>query len=296
MQHTTLSLRHGLLALAVVAVWGTNFVVIRLGLDQFPPFLFAGLRFSLAALPGVFFLPRPAVPWRNLAAYGVVIGSGQFGLLFLAMNGHISPGLASLVIQVQVFFTIFISMARTGERLQAFQIVSFLLAIAGIVVIASHVNGHTTPLGLGLVLLAAACWASGNIIAREGAPRNFLAYVVWGSLFSAPPLLAMSLIVDGPTAIAHALSHATPSAWVAVIWQSLGNSWFGYASWAFLLARYPSAIISPMALLVPVFGMAASVVWLGEPMPAWKLSAAALVIIGLAVSVFYPRLRLLRVA
>ncbi|MDE8349850.1 MAG: EamA family transporter [Acidocella sp.] len=296
MQHTTLSLRHGLLALAVVAVWGSNFVVIRLGLDQFPPFLFAGLRFSLAALPGVFFLPRPAVSWRNLAAYGILIGSGQFGLLFLAMDGHISPGLASLVIQVQVFFTIFLSMARNGERLQGFQIASCLLAIAGIVVIASHVNGHTTPLGLVLVLLAAACWASGNIVAREGGARNFLAYVVWGGLFSAPPLLAMSLIVDGPTAIGHALSHATPLAWVAVVWQSLGNSWFGYASWAFLLARYPSAIISPMALLVPVFGMAASVVWLGEPMPAWKLSAAALVIIGLAISVFYPRLRLLRVA
>ncbi len=296
MQHTTLSLRHGLLALAVVAVWGSNFVVIRLGLDQFPPFLFAGLRFSLAALPGVFFLPRPAVSWRNLAAYGILIGSGQFGLLFLAMDGHISPGLASLVIQVQVFFTIFLSMARTGERLQVFQIVSSLLAIAGIVVIAAHVNGHTTPLGLALVLLAAACWASGNIVAREGGPKNFLAYVVWGSLFSAPPLLAMSLIVDGPTAIAHALSHATPLAWVAVVWQSLGNSWFGYASWAFLLARYPSATISPMALLVPVFGMAASVAWLGAPMPGWKLSAAALVIIGLAVRVFYPRLRLLRVA
>ncbi|OYV36866.1 MAG: EamA family transporter [Acidocella sp. 20-61-6] len=244
----------------------------------------------------MFFLPRPAVSWRNLAAYGILIGSGQFGLLFLAMDGHISPGLASLVIQVQVFFTIFLSMARNGERLQAFQIVSCLLAISGIVVIAAHVNGHTTPLGLALVLLAAACWASGNIVAREGGPKNFLAYVVWGSLFSAPPLLAMSLIVDGPTTIVHALSHATPAAWVAVVWQSLGNSWFGYASWAFLLARYPSAIISPMALLVPVFGMAASVVWLGEPMPGWKLSAAALVIIGLAVSVFYPRLRLLRIA
>ncbi|HQT64278.1 MAG TPA: EamA family transporter [Acidocella sp.] len=296
MQNTSLSLRHGLLALAVMAVWGSNFVIIRLGLDQFPPFLFAGLRFSLAALPGVFFLPRPAVPWRNLAAYGVLIGSGQFGLLFLAMNGHISPGLASLVIQVQVFFTIFISMARSGERLQPFQIVSSLLAVSGIVVIAAHVNGHTTPLGLGLVLLAAACWASGNIVAREGAPQNFLAYVVWGSLFSAPPLLALSLLIDGPTAIAQAVTHATLGAWVAVVWQSLGNSWFGYASWAFLLARYPSATISPMALLVPVFGMAASVFWLGEPMPGWKLAAAALVIFGLAVSVFYPRLRPLRPA
>ncbi|WP_298223170.1 EamA family transporter [Acidocella sp.] len=290
MQHTTLSLRHGLLALAVMAVWGSNFVVIRLGLDQFPPFLFAGLRFTFAALPGILLLPRPNVTWLNLAAYGLLIGAGQFGLLFLAMDGHISPGLASLVIQVQVFFTIFFSMARSGERLRGFQIAACLLAVAGIAVIAAHVNGHTTPFGLALVVLAAACWATGNIVAREGQPDNFLAYVVWGSLFSAPPLLVLSLVVDGPGAIGHALSHATLGGWVALAWQSLGNSWFGYASWGFLLARYPSATITPMALLVPVFGMGTAVLWLGEPMPAWKLAAAILVILGLAVSVFYPRL------
>jgi O-acetylserine/cysteine efflux transporter len=273
-----------------MAVWGSNFVIIRLGLNQFPPFLFAGLRFALAALPGVFLLPRPDVSWGNLAGYGLLIGAGQFGLLFLAMDGHISPGLASLVIQVQVFFTIFLSMARGCERLRGYQVAACLLAVAGIGVIALHVNGRTTPLGLALVVLAAACWASGNIIAREGRPRNFLAYVVWGSLFSAPPLLAMSLLVDGPAAIGRALGHATAGGWVAVVWQSLGNSWFGYASWGFLLSRYPSATISPMALLVPVFGMAAAVLWLGEPMPLWQLAAAALVILGLAVSVFYPRL------
>ncbi len=290
MQHTTLSLRHGLLALAITAVWGSNFVVIRLGLDQFPPFLFAGLRFTIAALPGILFLPRPNVSWLNLAAYGVLIGAGQFGLLFLAMDGHISPGLASLVIQVQVFFTIFLSMARSGEMVRGFQVAACLLAVAGIGVIAAHVNGHTTPLGLALVVLAAACWAVGNIVAREGRPDNFLAYVVWGSLFSAPPLLAMSLLVEGPAAIGQAIGHATLWGWAAVVWQSLGNSWFGYASWGFLLARYPSATVSPWALLVPVFGMGTAVLWLSEPMPAWKLAAAMLVVLGLAVSVFYPRL------
>lgn len=296
MQNESLSVQHALLALAVVAVWGTNFVVMRIGLDQFPPFLFAGLRFSLAALPGVFFLRRPAVSWGNLAAYGLLIGAGQFGLLFFALNGHISPGLASLVIQMQVFFTIFISMVRSGERLRAFQIVACLLAVAGIVVIACHVNGSTTPLGLTLIVLAACCWASGNIIAREGGAHNFLAYVVWGSLFSAPPLLVLSLIVDGPVTIIHVLRQATAWGWAEVVWQSLANSWFGYASWAFLLARYPSATVSPMALLVPVFGMGASVIFLGEPLPAWKLVAAVLVIMGLAISVLYPRFARLRPA
>lgn len=283
-----LSPRHALLALAVVAVWGTNFVVIRLALDQFPPFLLAGLRFTLAAVPGVFFLPRPRVKWSNLAAYGLLIGAGQFGLLFFAMDGRISPGLASLVIQTQVFFTIFLSMARIGERLRVFQIVACLLAVAGIGVIMRHVSGGTTLFGLLLVLLAASSWAIGNIVARESGARNALAYVVWSSLFAAPPLLLVALLREGPAAILHSVTYATPAGWLAVVWQSVGNSWFGYGSWAFLLARYPSATVSPMALLVPVFGMAASVFWLGEPMPAWKLGAAGLVFAGLAISVFYP--------
>ena len=84
--NSPLPLRHFFLALAVVAVWGTNFVVIKLALGQLPPLLFGALRFAFALLPAVFFLRRPAVPWANLAGYGLLIGAGQFGLLYLAMN------------------------------------------------------------------------------------------------------------------------------------------------------------------------------------------------------------------
>ena len=129
---TSLSLKHFLLALAVVAVWGTNFVVIKLALGHMPPLLFATLRFAVVLLPAVFFVPRPAVGWGNLAAYGLLIGVGQFGLLFVAMNGHISPGLASLVIQVQVFFTIGLAMMMAGESLQRVQWVALALGAAGL--------------------------------------------------------------------------------------------------------------------------------------------------------------------
>jgi O-acetylserine/cysteine efflux transporter len=115
--------------------------------------------------------------------------------------------------------------------------------------------------------------------------------VVWASLFSAPPLFALSLAFEGWPAIAHGLTHATPMAWGAVLWQSVGNTMFGYASWGWLLSRHPAATITPMALLVPVFGMAASAWWLAEPLPAWKLAAAALVMAGLALNVLWPVLR-----
>ena len=143
-----LPLRHFLLALAVVAVWGTNFVVIKLALGHLPPLLFAALRFTLALFPALFFLPRPTVGWRNLALYGVLIGVGQFGLLYLAIHGHISPGIASLVVQTQVFFTIGLSMRMSGERVQLFQWAALALATAGIANIAMHTDGTTTVLGL----------------------------------------------------------------------------------------------------------------------------------------------------
>jgi len=159
---TSLSFRDLLLALAVVFVWGTNFVVIRLGLNALPPLLFASLRFTFVLLPMVFFLPRPKVPFANLILYGLAIGLGQFGLLFIAMNGLISPGLASLVVQMQVFFTIGLSMLRTGERLKPFQLAAFALAIAGMAVIVAHNGRGATVAGVLLTVGAAAGWSIAN--------------------------------------------------------------------------------------------------------------------------------------
>lgn len=291
MIQTSLPLRHALLALAVVAVWGTNFVVIRIGLDHLPPLLFATLRFTFALAPAVLFIKRPDVPWRDLAAYGVLIGAGQFGLLYIAMNGHISPGLASLVVQSQAFFTVALAMGLSGERVKPFQIAALTLAAAGIGLILWRTDGSATPLGLGLVLLAGLSWAGGNIVSRRSPNANMLGFVVWASLFSIPPLAVMSLVFEGWPAIRQGLAAADATTWAAVIWQSVGNTLFGYAVWGWLLSRHPAATIAPMSLLVPVFGMAASAVFLGEALPAWKLAAAALVIAGLAVNTFWPGVR-----
>lgn len=291
MPAATLPIRDICLALAVVAVWGSNFVVIRIGLEHLPPLLFAALRFFLAAVPGIFLVARPPVSWRNLAAYGLLIGSGQFGLLFIALRGHISPGLASLVIQLQVFFTIGLSMIFTGERVQPFQWAALALAVTGIGVIALHTDATTTPLGLGLVVLASMGWAGGNIAAKRGGAPAMLPYVIWASLISAPPLLALSFLVEGWDAIRAGIAHATAATWGTLVWQSVGNTLFGYAVWGWLLSRHPAAVIVPMALLVPVFGMGASALWLGEPLPAWKLGAAALVLSGLALGILYPQWR-----
>jgi O-acetylserine/cysteine efflux transporter len=284
-----LSLTHFLLALVVVAIWGTNFVVIRFGLDEFPPLLFAALRFSLAFLPAALLLPRPKVPLSYLAAYGLFIGVGQFGLIYIALDGLISPGLGSLVIQTQVFFTIGLTLWLHGQTVRPYQLAGLVLASAGIVVILAHTSPDATALGVAIFLLAALGWSGGNVVALKTPGVNMLAYVVWSSAFAVPPLFLMAWWLEGLPAMGHAVAAADLTGWVSLLWQTVGNTLFGYAVWAWLMARYPAATITPMALLVPVFGMGASAVVLGEAMPAWKLIAAGLVIAGLALNLLWPK-------
>jgi O-acetylserine/cysteine efflux transporter len=284
-------LSHLLLALVIVAVWGTNFVVIKLSLEAFPPFLFAALRYTFAFLPLAFFIPRPKVSWVNMCAYGVAIGVGQFGVLFFAIDGRISPGLASLVVQTQVFFTIGFAMFFAKERLKLYQAVAVSVSMTGLVIIALHTDANTTFLGIALVVIAGLSWGIGNTVSRRAGSINMLSYVVWASLFSLPPLFLISWIFEGGwEQIATSISSASMGAWAGVFWQSWGNTVFGYAAWAWLLSRHPAAVVAPAPLLVPIFGMCASAYFLSEPLPMWKILAAGLVIAGLVVNLFWPNL------
>lgn len=285
---------HLLLALAVVFIWGTNFVVIKWGLAEFDPFFFAALRFALCIVPWIFFIPRPAASWASLAAFGVLLGAGQFGLLFLAMRSDVTPGLASLVMQSQVFFTIALSMLLQRERVKGPQYVAIALAICGVALIGWQSvqagQASVTPYGLVLLLCAAACWALANMVVRRAGKVDALAFIIWSSPFSLPPLAVLALYFHGWPAIAQSLQNATVAGWASVVWQAVGNTLFGFAVWNWLLARYPAATVTPAALLVPVFGMSASAWLLAESLPGWKLMAAALVISGLALNFYASRM------
>ncbi len=288
-------LPHLLLALSVVFVWGTNFVVIKWGLADFPPFLFATLRFVFSALPWLLFVPRPRAPWTAMAGVGVLLGAGQFGLLFWAMRQDISPGLASLVIQAQVFFTIIMSMMFFRERARPLQVAALLLASLGYGVVAwrsaTDPSAAITVLGFALVLSAAFSWACANLVVRTVGRVNMLAFMVWSSVFAIFPVFGLSLFMEGPHLIAESLAHASLTGWLAVLWQALGNTLFGFGVWNWLQARHSSVTVTPLALLVPVFGMLSSAAVFGESLPAWKLAAAGLVMAGLALNVYGGRLR-----
>ena len=290
--HPGLPASHLLLALAIVAVWGTNFVVIKISLDSFPPFYFAALRYIFVLFPAVFFLRMPKVSWGNLCIYGLATGVGQVGVMYYAVNSQISPGLASLVVQTQVFFTIGFAMFFAKEDLRLYQALAVAVAMTGLVIIALHTDATTTFLGLALVVFAGFSWGVANTVSRRAGAINMLSYVVWASAFSIPPLLIISLIFEGGTHHLWEVTLAAPvGAWVGVLWQSWANTLFGYAAWGWLLSKHPAAVVAPAPLLVPIFGMGASAFFLDEALPGWKVMAAGLVIAGLVVNLFWPTLR-----
>ena len=192
-----------LLTLAVVAVWGYTFVPIKVALREVPPFALAAVRFALAALPLVFFIRRPAMPWRYVIGYGIAIGVLQFGLLFLGMKLGMPAGLSSLVIQLQVFFTIGLAVVLDGDRLQRHNLVGAGVAVAGVALLAAHKLGageSGTFVGFLLVIASGLAWAVGNIIAKRGAGAHapdMFALVVWSSLVPPLPLAALSYRARG---------------------------------------------------------------------------------------------------
>lgn len=285
--------RHLLLALVVVAIWGVNFAIIKLGLRQVSPLGLGVARFFLAAFPWVFFIRRPQVPFRLLAGYGLMIFALQFGLLFTGMKVGMSAGLASLILQLQVFFTIGLSVALLGERPTVWQLSGALLAFCGVGLVAAHVGGEVTLAGLALLVGAAAAWGGGNVVSKRISQTNdtvnVLGLVVWGSLVALPLLLIVALALERETFLA---------SFTGMDWVSAGSiayivylsTLFGFAAWSGLLGLYPVSTVAPFTLLVPVFGFLGSAVLLGEPVQDWKLAASALVIAGLCLNLFGPRL------
>jgi O-acetylserine/cysteine efflux transporter len=279
-----MKLSHQFLALLVVFIWGTNFVFIRLGLDELAPFTFATLRFALVAFPLMLFIPKPAVEWKYLVSYGVFIGFGQFGLLFWAMQANITPGLASLIVQMQVFFTILLAYFITKEAVSSRQLFALSLCFIGLMFILVFNDGKTTAMGVTVVLLAALSWACGNLVVKKAEAKNVLAFIIWSSLFAIPPLFLIAMISEGSDQFVQGVTQASWQAWGVVLWQSVGNTLIGYGLWNFLLNRYSAVMVVPWALLVPVFGMSASAFMLGESMPWWKLVAMAMILAGLTIN------------
>lgn len=274
------------LALLLVVLWGVNFVVIKWGLRGVSPFVLGALRFTLAALPAVFFLRPPKVPMRLYVWYGLSSGLGQFAFLFVAIKAGMPVGLASLVAQSQAFFTVILAALFCGERPRVVQLLGMLLAALGLTVIGLAQGGSMPPVGFALTLGAALCWAVGNLASRALAKQgqvNVLAFVVWSSLIPPVPFLGLAWLFEGGAAIGASLAAMGVRSWLAVAYLSLVATLAGYGLWNRLLRAYPANVVVPFTLLIPVVGLGAAFVALGERLSVAQALGGALVVVGLAV-------------
>lgn len=286
-----MSPRDILLALCVVTVWGLNFVAIRWGVDEVPPLLLTALRYLFAAVPAVFFVKPPKVGLRLLVGYGMAIGFAQFGLLFFAIKLGMPAGLGSLVMQLQAFFTIGLAVLFLGERPAASQLVGAAVALAGIGVIGAERLDGAALLPLLMTIAAAFFWGVGNIATKQAGKVDMLAFVVWSALVPPIPLLACSLLIEGPGAIPEAIAQLSWRGAGSLAFIAYASTLFGYGLWSLLLSKYPANMVAPFSLLVPIAGIGSAALLLGERISGLEIAGSALVFAGLLVNVFGPRVR-----
>ncbi|WP_091177613.1 EamA family transporter [Microlunatus flavus] len=280
-------IRDRLLALVVAVVWGVNFPATAFGLQHFPPLLMVAVRFTLVAVPTVLLVPRPRVPLRWFLGAAVFMGTVQFALLYVAMALGMPSGLASLVLQACAPFTVVLGALLLREHLGVRQVVGVVAAVVGLGVIALHraLGGSATALVPVLLTIAAGLgWAVGNICSRQARAAKPLHFTLWLSVVPPVPLLALSLLVEGPQRDRAALSTAfTVEALPAVLgllYIVLVATVLGYGLWNTLLSRNPAGVVAPFAMLVPVAGVLSAWLVLGEVPDLVELLAGVLVVGG----------------
>jgi len=283
-------------ALVVIVIWGLNFVVMKWGLATLSPLLLCALRFVAASVPLLLFVRPPrSVGWGLLAAYGLVQGVGQFGLLFTGMKLGMPAGMASVVLQTQAFITMLLAALLMGEQPQRWQWLGLCIAIGGLGMIgAAHGDGAAgmTLLGFAFTVGAAAMWAVSNLLTRAAARQGRyepVSFIVWTSVFPVLPLALLSLWVDGAGSVQRQLQ--------GIGWRELGtvaylavlSTLLGYGLWTRLLQRHAASTVAPLSLLVPVIGLLSAMLLLGERPTGVQWLGTLAVLLGMAINQFGGR-------
>lgn len=285
------SLRDRRLAALVALIWGVNFLAIEWGLQDVPPLLFVAIRFCAVVVPAVFLVARPAVSWRTLAGIGLFMSAGQFGFVYAAMEAGLPPGIAALVLQAQVLFTIVIAAGVLRELPTAVQVLGVVVAAVGLAVVGVGRGGDVPLAALLLCLAGALSWAVGNVIARAAKAPGGLGITVWSALFVPAPLFAVSLLVEGPTRIAEGLASFGWQAAASTAFTAGVSSLLGYGIFNSLLARNPAHLVVPWVLLVPPVAMLAAWLAFGDQPNVAEALGGAVMLLGVLIALRPPRRR-----
>jgi O-acetylserine/cysteine efflux transporter len=269
----------------VAAIWGVNFSIIKLGLNTIDPFVLAGLRFSLAAIPLIFFIPKPDIPISTIALYGLLFGVGLWGVVNLGIFLGLSAGVASLLLQFSAFITLLLGYLFFKELLHFRQYVGMFISMLDLLFVVQITDGSVPLVGVICVFIAATSWAFSNVIIKKYQPKNMLSFVVWGSVFAPLPLFLMAYINNGSTVFLDLVNMGSTGVF-SIVFQAYITTLFGYYIWNGLMAKYPVSQVAPLSLLIPIFGLLGSYIVFNEVTSFEKLLGFTLVLIGLLIFMF----------
>lgn len=273
-----------LMGFLVTVLWGANFSVIELGLRDFDPFILTFLRFTFCAIPLVFFIKKPAgVSLLSIGLYGVIFGVGLWWIVNFAMFNGLSAGLSSVFLQFSAFFTIFLSFFLLKEKINKIHLIGIIISVCGLIMIVINSGQESTIKGIFLVIFAALSWAICNIIVKKTKPANMIAFIVWSSVFSAPAVLIMSVIVKGWSCVLSIPHDVTYGSAFSVLFQAYITTIVGYMIWNNLMKKYPAAEVAPLSLFVPISGVLSSYLFLDERLTNYQVVSVIVVIFGIFI-------------
>ncbi|GAB3228523.1 EamA family transporter [Glycomyces halotolerans] len=276
--------RHVLLAMAVALMWGLNFIAIDASLQHFPPMFLVAFRFALIAVPTILLVPRPDVPLRWLIGYGLGFGTVQFMFLYWGMAAGMPAGLASLVLQASGPFTMLLGATFLRERVSGRQLFGILIALGGFALVGWQRAEHASAIPFLLTLAGALGWAIGNICNRQAKAANPFHLTLWMAVVPPLPMLVLAFAVEGPSRIAESLTGwGQPDALIALVgllYTVVIATVLGSGVWTWLMARHRAGVVAPFSMLVPVAGMTAAWLLLGETVTALEALGGVLVVGG----------------
>jgi len=264
------------LAISVPLLWGIGFVVTKPGMEQFPPMLINGLRWSLSGIILVWWFPIPKKYLKSIFLVSIVACTIQYSLTFSGLN-LIEASSAVLFIQCEVPFGVLIAYFFLKEKPKLKNLLGILIAFIGLIVLSGSPNLEGKYIGVILVLSGAFTWALGQVLVKPISEKiNGVVLTAWIGIFAGPQLIIASQIIEG-NALDNILS-ADYKAWLIVLYLALLMNALGYSIWYYVLGRYPVNKILPVMLLLPVSGVLTAIVFLGEK-PDIKVFIGGLIIL-----------------
>src|SRR3954468_10484644 len=251
-------------AVAVPLLWGYQFVAIKVGVTEFPPLFFLALRFLAIALLLVPFVKRPARrQFGPIAAISVFLGGLNVGLFYVGL-GLGSGSLSAVAYQLATPFTVLLAWPLLAERPSLTTSTGVVIAFVGVVVLAAGPGLTANAFPLLLVVGAAFAFAMSNVLTKRHGPFDPLMLMGWSSLLTVPQVTLMSLLLEhGQLA---SLATADQRGWLALAYTIFIGGILGVGVWFWLIALHFMRPVAPFALLLPVFDVISSVLFLGDHM------------------------------